>query len=285
MVSRHTLREEIIRLGPWHLDVQVTDELSTRVALDAPEESFDKKLAPNPVSFLSPRDGWVQLMKRVYPNGFEGRSFMEAACNCGGYCFWAKEIGASECFGFDVRDHWIDQARWLAEHRQWPSDGIRFEKLDVYDLPNSDLPTFDIVMFQGIFYHLPDPITALKGAADLCGELLLLDTAIRTDLPDGMLAIAEEAREPVMSGVYGLNWFPTGPVVLKTVLRWMGFPESRVIYWRKKKNRLNKEGLGRMRILASRKEGLLEDFSEVTEPTHTDDRSTFKHATRNRAAD
>jgi tRNA (mo5U34)-methyltransferase len=79
----------------------------------------------------------------------------------------------------------LDQpARWLVEHREQPSDGIRFEQMDVYDLPKAGLELFDIVMLKGIFYHLPDPVTALKGAAELCKELLYFDTAVRTDLPD-----------------------------------------------------------------------------------------------------
>jgi len=65
-------------------------------------------------------------------------------------------------------------------------------------------------MFQGIFYHLSDPITGLKAATDLTSELLILDTAVLVGAPDGMLALAEESPTPLMSAVYGLNWFPTG---------------------------------------------------------------------------
>jgi tRNA (mo5U34)-methyltransferase len=257
------LKEEIIRLGPWHHDVQVTDEISTSAFLDAPPGAYTDDLAD--VSFQRrSRKSWVKLMKQVYPDGLEGRTLMECACNCGAYCFWAKEIGAGECFGFDVREHWINQARWLIEHREQASDGIRFELMDLYDLPKTNLTPFDIVMFKGIFYHLPDPITALKGAADLCKELLLLSTAVRTDQPDGMLAVAQEGVDPVMSGVYGLNWLPTGPRVLEVILGWLGFEETRVVSWRKRPS-----GRGRIMILASREQGLLDDVAKVSGPTET----------------
>jgi tRNA (mo5U34)-methyltransferase len=80
-----------------------------------------------------------------------------------------------------------------------------------------------------------------------------------------MLAIAEEGTDLVMTGVYGLNWFPTGPEVLARILGWMGFPEAQVFYWRTQ-TRNQQAGLGRLRMLASRKEGLLDRFESVTEP-------------------
>lgn len=136
---------------------------------------------------------------------------------------------------------------------------------DLYDLPGMGLEPFDVTMFQGIFYHLPDPVTGLKAAADLTKEVLMLDTAIRSDLPDGMLAIGNEGREPVMTGVYGLNWYPTGPKVLADILRWMGFAEVRVAY-KRTRTQGTRSGIGRLRVLASRKEGMLDSFESVERP-------------------
>jgi len=267
-VAVRDLKAEIIRLGPWHIDVEITPELTSAAFLDAPEDTYTGIKDLNRVSFISPKRAWVELIRAIYPGGLEGRSFMECACNCGAYCFWAKELGAGRTFGFDVRDHWIDQAKFVQAHRTvGPTDDLSFETLDVYDLPRQNLSPFDIVMFQGIFYHLPDPITALKGAADLCQELLVLDTAIRTDLRDGCMVIAEEGRDQVMTGVHGLNWFPTGPDVLRRILRWLGFEDVVVVSWRSKKTiRLGRSGFGRIRLLASRKRGLLSRLTEVKEP-------------------
>jgi tRNA (mo5U34)-methyltransferase len=252
MLNEAELRDEIVRLGPWHMDVAVTPEVSTRVF----QEADTDYLRAGKVSFIAPRDGWVRMMNRIYPDGLQGRSVLDCACNCGAYCFWARELGATDCFGFDVREEWIRQAQFLAENRTWPTDGITFEVLDIYDLPKRGLEQFDIVMFKGIFYHLPDPVAGLRAAADLSKELLILNTAIRTDLPDGMLAVAEEGTEQWMSGVHGLNWFPTGPHVLERILRWMGFGETCV-------TELNtgSDGLGRIQMLATRRKGLLADFS------------------------
>ena len=107
----------------------------------------------------------------------------------------------------------------------------RFEVLDLYDLPKLRLEPFDITLFKGIFYHLPDPVAGLKMAADLTREVLIVDTNARVDLPDGMLAVQQEAIEHPMSGVYGLNWVPTGPEVMTRILNWMGFTETRLTSW------------------------------------------------------
>lgn len=252
------LKEEIIRLGPWHHNVQVTPEISTSVFLEAPEGTYPSSRP----SFINPRNNFVDTMRKIYPEGLEGRTFLDCACNCGGYSFWAKELGASECFGFDAREHWIDQAHFLAENRQWPADRVRFEMLDLYDLPKLGLEPFDITYFKGIFYHLPDPITALKVAADLTREVLILNTATWNDLPDGMLAIAEEGTEDLMTGVHGLSWFPTGPDVLTRILRWMGFTEIRLVASITQHKDLPRR-LGRLEIIASRKEGLLGEFESL----------------------
>jgi len=223
-LARDELERQIVALAPLHIDVQVTPEVSTGVARDASPDAGGGADVWGPVSHVRPHSAWKATINRIYPNGLEGRRFLDCACNCGAYSFWAKELGASDCFGFDAREHWINQARFLLENRSWPSDGIRFEVQDLYDLKAADLEPFEVTMFQGIFYHLPDPVAGLKLAADLTSELLILDTAARAGLPDGMLAIAEESKTRVMSGVHGLAWFPTGPEVLTRILSWLGFP-------------------------------------------------------------
>lgn len=242
------LREEVIRLGPWHIDVEITPEVSTRAFLDAPPGTYPD--SHGSVTFHDPRDGFLRRLGRVFPNGLEGRSVLDCACNCGAYLFYAKEAGAGRCVGFDVREHWINQARFLAEHRAGPSDDMTFEVFDLYDLADRDVGRFDVTFFLGIFYHLPDPIAGLKLAADRTDELLVLNTATKAGRPDGLLVAGEESETKLMSGAYGLCWFPTGPVVLTRILNWLGFPEVRCSVWRHAPRQ--PAALDRIEVLASR---------------------------------
>lgn len=251
------LRQEGIELGPWHLDVEVVPGLTTAAFREATQDSRSETFGT--VTFRSARAGFVKRILRMYPNGLEGRSVMDCACNCGAYLFWAKELGAGDCFGFDVRRHWVDQARFLARHRSGPGADVRFEVCDLYDLPALGLDQFDVTLFNGILYHLPEPVAGLKVAADLTRELLIVNTAARTDLPDGTLVASEEGQVEAMSGVYGLNWFPTGPQVLASMLGWTGFPETRTSRWRR--SVANQPGaLGRIETLAGRDPSTFESF-------------------------
>ncbi len=252
--SAQDLRAEIIRLGPWHLDVDVTPELSTAAFLEAPGETYDAE-ALGAVSFISPKEYFRGLIADLYPGGLRGRAVLDCACNCGGYLFWAKELDAGRCFGFDVRQHWIEQARFLARHRRPRSEGIDFDVRDLYNVPDLSLDPFDVTIFKGIFYHLPDPITGLKLAADLTNELLVLNTAT-TDGPVDTLVCSQESDTFLMSGVHRLNWFPSGEGVLRRILAWCGFPYSRVTT---SQERIDGPK-GRIEILASRREETFADF-------------------------
>jgi tRNA (mo5U34)-methyltransferase len=253
-LTAEQLREEVIRLGPWHMDVEITSEVSTSAYLEAPPDTYPEEFGP--IAFHSPRDGFLRRLRRVFPVGLEGRGVLDCACNCGAYLFFAKEAGAGRCVGFDVREHWIRQARFLAEHRSQPSDHMRFEVCDIYDLPSLELGRFDVTLFFGIFYHLPDPITGLKIAADMTDELLILNSATKAGQPDGLLVAERESPTRPMSGTQGLCWFPTGPQVLERTLNWLGFPETRCSVWRHAPRQ--RGDLDRIEVMAARTPGFFD---------------------------
>jgi tRNA (mo5U34)-methyltransferase len=251
MPEADRLREEIIRLGPWHFDIEVAEGLSTRVSLEAPPGTYPESIGWVP--FQDVRDQWQMRLKKLYPDGLAGRSVLDCGCNGGAYLFWSRELGAGRCFGFDVREHWIRQAQFLKEHRA-DTEGIDFEVMSIYDLPARDLEPFDVTGFLGLFYHLPDPVTGLKLAADLTNEVLLLDTATCSGLPDGALAVYEEDPEKVMVAADRLAWRPTGPETLEQILTWAGFADVHVIRWRQEIS----PGWGRLVLAASKRPGLLD---------------------------
>jgi hypothetical protein len=130
-----------------------------------------------------------------------------------------------------VRHLWINQAHFLARHRRGPSDDIVFEVSNLYDLPARGFKPFDIGIFSGIFYHLPDPIRGLQIVADLTRELLYLSSATLADRQGDELVARQESTTQEISGVHGLAFFPTGPKVLADILAWVGFPATRCLDW------------------------------------------------------
>lgn len=252
MPDSAALRDEIIRLGPWHFDIEVADGLTTRVSLEAPPGTYPE--SHGPVGIQDNRAQFQNRLRRLYRGGLEGRSVLDCGCNAGAYLFWARELGAGRCFGSDVREHWIRQARFLQQHRPEGND-IRFEVMDLYDLPDLELEPFDITIFGGLFYHLPDPVAGLKVAADLTTELMIFDTLTRWGMEDDSLTVDYAGTETLMVGVHGLNWIPTGPAVVERVMRWAGFEDTQVMRWVQ-----TGERAGRVGILASKRPGLLEVF-------------------------
>ena len=242
-VSAEQLRAEIQNLGPWHQDLEIAPGVRTGVL---PPGVTDPLGVGSP-GLIQPK-GMIDLLVRdVLPGGFAGRSVLDCACNAGGYLFAARNQGAGRCFGFDVREHWIQQARFLARHL--PSEEIEFAQSDLLDLRRLQLPLFDVTFFFGIFYHLPDPAAALRIAADHTRELLVVNTAADPQRSRHALTLSMESDTMLMSGVHQLAWLPTSPRVVEAIIRWCGFPHTRVHYVRKPRVKQHRY---RIQILAAR---------------------------------
>ncbi|HMP78742.1 MAG TPA: methyltransferase domain-containing protein [Pirellulaceae bacterium] len=255
------LLDELRALRPWHHDIQLTEDVSTGMAYAAGHDHEGDDSGEDERGTVSLRSEYLRQLREIYPQGLSGKRLIDCACNAGGYCFWARELDIEYAFGFDIREHWIKQARFVQSHRQvFPTDRLEFAVQDLYKLPELGLEPFDICIFKGIFYHLPDPITGLKMAADLTRELLILNTQTTWGLPDGYLKPGREDVEQLMSGAYGLNWRPTGPRVLAPVLKWLGFKHARLVFYQQNPK---VPELGRMSIFAARKPGLLNHLSGI----------------------
>lgn len=259
---------QLKELGPWHHDIQLTEAVSTGMWRRPEDESHGSTTPADDVAddddgapMAALRHDFIRQMREIYPEGLAGKRLIDFACNAGGYCFWARELGVDHAFGFDIREHWIRQAEFVKQHRRvYPVDRIEFAVHDLYDVPKLNLPRFDVTVFKGIFYHLPDPITGLKIAADLTNEILILNTQTTWGHPDGYLKPGREDVQQLMSGAYGLNWRPTGPRVLAPVLKWLGFRHARLIFFQQ--NPRNPE-IGRMSIIATRKPGQLNHLGGI----------------------
>jgi hypothetical protein len=176
--------------------------------------------------------------------------------------FAAKDLGAGKCIGFDVREHWIEQAHFLLAQREPKLDDVRFETRDLYELPELSLDQFDVTIFAGIFYHLPNPIAGLRIAADLTKELIIVNSSVLSGRDDGFLAAATEGTESPVSGVYGLSWLPTGPAAVGAILKWRGFVHTRVAAWDDEQP--PRAGWGRLEMMGARAAGLLDALDPFT---------------------
>jgi SAM-dependent methyltransferase len=253
------LRREIEALGPWHHHITVNDRLVTR-AMD-----FDRA-DPDAIAVTDPHAIFATQALPLFPEGMNGLSFLDCGCNAGGYCFAAKDAGADTTFGFDVRQHWIDQANFLRRNRAANSDGMRFEVADLLGLKAMD-EKFDVTWFSGLLYHLPDPVQGLRIAADKTREMIFVNTSVQEVLKGEeeqmTLRLKFEGVEQVMSGVHHLSWLPGGPASLRLVLEWLGFPETRLLFWHKQTVRGIRSRSGRLAMVAARTPGRLDAIKDA----------------------
>ncbi|MGJ8572795.1 MAG: methyltransferase domain-containing protein [Hoeflea sp.] len=265
MISNAKLREEMEALGPWHQKLKLREGIYT-------QSSQEQDKTGETVHIVDPLHGFNFATRAIFPDGLQGRSFLDCACNCGGYSFVAKDSGAGKVYGFDAREHWVRQARFIAEHRSADSSDIRFEVRTLDDLGKID-ENFDVTWFSGIFYHLPDPVASLKLAADRTREVLFLNTAC-VSLDDGEPEIPElvfrpEGIEQLMSGVDGISWLPSGPEVLKKILKWIGFAEVKTYLWMQDTSVTGVQSslrMGRIAVAAAREPGMLANVQDLQKP-------------------
>jgi tRNA (mo5U34)-methyltransferase len=50
-----------------------------------------------------------------------------------------------------------------------------FHEMSVYELNRESLGTFEIVLFLGVLYHLPDPFLALRRVCEMTRETAVIE--------------------------------------------------------------------------------------------------------------
>lgn len=110
--------------------------------------------------------------------------------------------------------------------RQTLGSRVEDVSLDLLDLSPERIGTFDVVLFLGILYHLPNPLLALERVASVAKGLIILETVV------DMVGV----RRPAAAFYPGteLNndptnwWGPNAPAV-HGMLRAVGFADVRTI--------------------------------------------------------
>lgn len=105
-----------------------------------------------------------------------GKRVLDIGCRDGKFSFEAERMGASEIVGIDN-----DLSRGAVDLLiPYFKSQITMLEMNLFDLPEAQLGTFDVVLFFGVLYHLRYPFYALKIIHDSMhdGGVLLLETAI-----------------------------------------------------------------------------------------------------------
>jgi tRNA (mo5U34)-methyltransferase len=116
--------------------------------------------------------------------------------------------------------------------------------IDLLDIGPESLGRFDVVLFLGVFYHLPDPWPYLDRVASVTAERLVIET--HADFLD--------VRRPAMAYYPGTeidgddsNWWGPNAALLRAALLERGFSRVEVVHQERYGYRLARAARGRLR--------------------------------------
>ncbi len=145
-------------------------------------------------------------------------SVLDVACNCGVFSLDLADRGAAHVTGFDLIEHNIEQARFLAD--TFGFSNVQFSVANIKDLRESG--TFDVVLNLGLMYLLSTPFEVLRRCFELTEQFCVIDTICHTE---PLAAYHVVPRQNSISGLEGDVAFqlqPTYRAVVDTI-RLAGF--------------------------------------------------------------
>lgn len=169
-----------------------------------------------------------QLPRLHLPEQMHGMSVLDVGAWDGFYSFEAERRGAQRVLATDYQA-WRSQ-----EVFGWGTGKSGFElarrtlgsrvedlEIDVHEISPQTVGMFDIVLFLGVLYHLPDPFTVLQRVASVTKRLLIVETA--TDML-WMTKPALAFYPGTELNKDGTNWFAPNIACVDGMLRACGFP-------------------------------------------------------------
>ena len=143
-----------------------------------------------PGGLITPgRAPWNAASYQV-PEDLSGKRVLDIGAWDGYWSFEALRRGADQVVAIDDFSDFIGEN---IERREWDSfdlcrDALGYSEtqcqrhqMSLYDLKPDRFGTFDVVFFFGTIYHLRHPLLALDLIADVCRELLIVESAILDD--------------------------------------------------------------------------------------------------------
>jgi len=172
----------------------------------------------------------AELMAVEFANTFSkadprGKSVLDIGASDGGFSVEAARRGASRVVALDQYDSQLEY--WRGRETidlVCRATGIAIEAvaidLDTPRLSLAHLGQFDIVLFLGVFYHLIDPIAALREIAPLAREVLVLETHVEETGDPRPLMIFYPGSE---LGGDATNWWGPNTACVRELLQIAGF--------------------------------------------------------------
>jgi tRNA (mo5U34)-methyltransferase len=173
-----------------------------------------------------------RLTRLQLPQDLSGKSVLDIGAWDGFYSFEAERRHASRVVASDYFAWhgvgWGTGRGKAGFELAREALGSRVEDLDidVMDLAPDRAGTFDVVLFLGVLYHLPNPLLALERVASVTRERLILETVV------DMVGISRPAAAFYPGRELNddpTNWWGPNPAAVQGMLRSVGFDRVELV--------------------------------------------------------
>jgi tRNA (mo5U34)-methyltransferase len=122
------------------------------------------------------------LLKRMgLPDDLSGRRVLDLGASDGFFSLMARRRGA-QVVAIDYRPK---DLHGFAVMEQISGLDFEYHQMNIYEISRKAFGTFEIVLFSGVLYHLPDMLKALSLIHSVCDGQMFLETHCANDLtPD-----------------------------------------------------------------------------------------------------
>jgi tRNA (mo5U34)-methyltransferase len=156
------------------------------------------------------------------PHDLTGKRVLDIGCWDGFYSFEAERHGA-EVVAIDC---WRPET-FLYARRELGSRA-EFHEMSVYELNRESLGTFEIVLFLGVLYHLPDPFLALRRVCEMTRETAVIESHVIDHVIETSHPVMEFYEVDELGGQYD-NWWGPNLQCLVRMIRAAGFVRTEVL--------------------------------------------------------
>jgi len=207
------------------------EELETRVSVIGPWfHSIDL-----PHGVVTPDQGSRAHIKEAadlyFAMGIEGRSVLDVGAWDGAFTFEAERRGAADILAVD--DLAWRPATWTSGKAGFDlchaalSSSVRSLRLDLPQVTLENVGQFDVVLYNGIFYHVLDPIRDLIEMSQITRHVLTVETYIdNIDYPRPVMNFFPGEKMP--PGLPQNGWGPNS-LLMHALLAKLGF--ETVLEW------------------------------------------------------
>ena len=108
-------------------------------------------------------DWAIEGVRKLFPSGLVGRTFLDIGCGSGLHSFAALSLGATSVLAIDIDEHSVSTTRALLGNRaansKWDT-----KIASIFDASADELGQFDVVYSWGVLHHTGDMWRAIECA-------------------------------------------------------------------------------------------------------------------------